>query len=211
MSIGSIRLTKADHGRRLTWDEYVHAELEDEFLHELSRGTLTVIDVPQVRHNIQVSLARRQFDAYWTMNRQAIQLVAAGSECRIPIASHHSDRHPDLAIYLSVPPADVPADEFWSTWIPAIVIELVSRSSIVRDYHEKPDEYLQFGVSEYWIIDPEKNEMLVHRRVAGRWKTTTVRPGEPYRPAALSGFEFDLAGVLMTDKNGDATTNDATS
>ncbi|MCC7419868.1 MAG: Uma2 family endonuclease [Planctomycetaceae bacterium] len=196
MSIGSIRLTRADDGRRMTWEEYVQAESDEELTYELSRGVLAVIEVPQVRHNIRASLARRQFDTFWAKNPKRIQLVAAGSECRIPIESLNSDRHPDLAIYLDVPPAEVPADEFWSTWIPAIVVEIVSPSSIIRDYHEKPDEYFQFGVSEYWIVDAEKNEMLVYRRVAGRWRTTTVRPGELYRPAALSGFVFDLSGVF---------------
>ena len=48
------------------------------------------------------------------------------------------------------PPA---GDKTWTEWVPEIVIEVVSKSSAKRDYEEKPDEYLEFGVTEYWIVD----------------------------------------------------------
>ena len=38
-----------------------------------------------------------------------------------------------------------------------------------HDYQQKREEYLVFGVREYWIFDAEKEEMLVLRRSGGRW------------------------------------------
>jgi Uma2 family endonuclease len=37
----------------------------------------------------------------------------------------------------------------------------VSPGSEVRDYEEKPEEYLAFGVREYWIFDADKETILV--------------------------------------------------
>ncbi len=37
-----------------------------------------------------------------------------------------------------------------------LVIEIVSPDSVVRDTHEKFEEYQAAGVSEYWIIDPRR-------------------------------------------------------
>lgn len=201
MSTGTIRLTPSDHGQRMAWEEYVHAEGEDGLRYELGRGVLTVIDVPNFRHGQRASAVDRQFLLHQERYPRSIRLIASGDRCRLPIPGLESDRHPDVAVYTTAPPTDVPADEFWSTWIPAIVIEVVSLSSVVRDYQEKPDEYLRFGVSEYWIVDPEKNEMLVHRRVGGQWKKMTFRPGESYRPPLLPGFEFDLAAVLAAGED----------
>jgi Uma2 family endonuclease len=94
-----------------------------------------------------------------------------------------------------VPPPDARPD-VWSRWIPAIVIEVVSRSSRNRDYKEKPEEYLQFGIREYWIIDIEKRQMTVLRRSKGRWAERVVCPDALYRTRLLRGFEFDLAAVF---------------
>lgn len=44
-----------------------------------------------------------------------------------------------------------------------IVIEVVSLESQQRDYAEKYHEYEQAGVSEYWIIDPLKQDARFYR------------------------------------------------
>jgi Uma2 family endonuclease len=116
-----------------------------------------------------------------------------GNECKILLHGLESERHPDLAIYKSGP---VEAVDVWATWIPDIVIEVVSRSSRRRDYEEKPDEYLDFGIREYWIINAEKQEMLVLRRFGGRWVKKLVRPPERYKTRLLPGFEFDCGAVF---------------
>lgn len=199
MSIGTVRLTPADHGRRMTWEEYVQSEGDDDFLHELSRGVFTVIDVPHWKHFRRCDLVKTQFVRYRDRFPARLFGIGGGTDSRLPIESLESDRHPDVAIYLNHPPEGLSPDEFWSNWIPEIVIEVVSTSSAVRNYEEKPEEYFQFGVKEYWIIDPQKNEMTVYRRVGGSWKPRIVRPGEKYRTPLLKDFEFDLAATLEID------------
>lgn len=196
MSTGTLKLTRADDGRRMSWSDYVHAEGDEGLQYELSRGVFTVIEVPQWRHERRINELRSQFHAYWTRFPQRLQLIASGAGCRLPVEPLGSDRHPDLAIYKSPPPEDVPSDEFWANWVPEIVVEVVSSSSVVRDYEEKPEEYFRFGVMEYWIIDPAKREMLVYRRQGADWKTRVVREGESYKTPQLRNFELDLAAVF---------------
>jgi Uma2 family endonuclease len=76
------------------------------------------------------------------------------------------------------------------------VIEVVSPRSAKRDYEEKPDEYLAFGVSEYWIVDAAKSEISILRRSRGQWARSTVRTGERYETRLLPGFSLDVAAVL---------------
>ncbi len=199
MSIGTITLTRADHGRRMTLEEYSQAESEEGQLFELGRGVLAVIEVPQWRHLRRVDRARSQFVVYRELFPRRLHTIASGGECRLPIDSLQSDRHPDLAVYKSPPPEGLSADDFWRHWVPEIVIEVVSLTSVVRDYEEKPDEYWDFGVKEYWIIDPEKDEMLVLRRTEDGWKRIVVAADETYKTPLLRGFEFDLAAVLAAD------------
>ncbi|MDQ3624883.1 MAG: Uma2 family endonuclease, partial [Verrucomicrobiota bacterium] len=125
-----------------------------------------------------------------------IYSVATGSEAKILVADDQSERHPDLLIYKTPPPAT----DVWSTWVPEIVIEVVSANSATRHYEEKPPEYLAFGVSEYWIVYSDKGQMTVLRRSGGRWAPTVLKSGETYRTRLLSGLELNLAAVLDAAK-----------
>ena len=44
------RIGPADQGRRMSLEEFEHAEAEEERLYELSRGVVTVVDVPNPGH-----------------------------------------------------------------------------------------------------------------------------------------------------------------
>jgi Uma2 family endonuclease len=188
-----VKIGPRSHGKRMSLDDFERAECQEGFVYELGRGVINVMDVPGVWHGRRVDETRRQFDVYRNAHPGRIYLLAGGSDCKILVAALKSERHPDLAVYL-YPPAE--PDDPWATWIPDIVIEIVSPGSEERDYQQKPEEYLLFGVREYWIIDPEKEEMLVHRRVAGRWKKTAIKPPAVHRTRILPGLEFSVAKVF---------------
>ena len=47
---------------------------------------------------------------------------------------------------------------------PDLVIEILSESSAYRDMVKKKKLYEQFGVKEYWIIDPEEKTVEIYSR-----------------------------------------------
>jgi Uma2 family endonuclease len=194
----AIKIGPLDQGRRMSLAEFDLAEGQPGHLYELSRGVVTVVDVPNWRHLAQVDDARLQFDGYRINHPKRIYTIASGGECKILIAGLDSERHPDLAIY-KFPPTD--EEDIWATWVPEIVIEVVSLGSELCDYNEKREEYFRFGVSEYWIIDAERREMLVLRRSRGRWAERTVQPPELYKTRLLPGFEFSCALVFQAANN----------
>jgi Uma2 family endonuclease len=189
----AIKIGPNDQGRRMTLQEFDRAEGAEGHLYELSRGVVTVVDVPNRRHQVQTAVTRLQFSGYQLSHPEEIDTLSGRGECKILLAAEDSERHPDLAVYKH-PPTD--AEDMWATWIPEIVIEVVSPGSEHRDYVEKRDEYLAFGAREYWIIDADKREMLVLKRRGGRWTERIVRPPEVYQTRLLPGFEFDCARVF---------------
>ena len=76
------------------------------------------------------------------------------------------------------------------------MIEVVSESSGKRDCEVKPEEYLQLGIEEYWIIDAAKKQMTVLQRWRGQWKPMIVKPPKKYTTRFLPGFALDLRRVL---------------
>lgn len=187
------KLTPKHHGRRMSLAEFEPAVSEDGRLYELGRGLVIYMDVPNIRHMLQVDAARLQFDGYRQGSPGRIFSIAEGSSCKILLVDFESERHPDLAVYLSSPPDE---KDFWAYWIPDLVIEVVSLRSKTRDYVEKAEEYLSFGIKEYWIIDERKHQMTVLRRARGQWTKRIVRPPEIYETKLLTGFKFDCQAVF---------------
>ena len=197
MSKTITRIGLADHGRRMGLDEFVDALGQDGRVYELSRGIVTVVEIPKKRHMLQVAAIRDQLQVYKSLNPGRIEVIAAGNECKLTIRELGSERHPDLAAYLTPPPEEED-DQFWVRWVPEIVVEVVSPSSRTRDYDEKPEEYLRFGVKEYWIVDADIRTLTVLRRSRSRWIETKVVPPSIHRTRLLPGLAFSIESVFKS-------------
>jgi Uma2 family endonuclease len=188
-----ITVGPKDQGRRMSLNQFDQAEGRDGYRYELRRGVVIVVDVPDPRHFAQVDCIGLQFAAYRLAHPGQIHRIGGGGDCKILLPDLETERHPDLAIYKNPPPE---GEDVWARWIPEIVIEVVSPSSAARDYEEKPGEYLQCGVREYWIVDAEREEMVALRRRGRRWNRQVVQPAEGYRTPLLRGFEFACGPVF---------------
>ena len=192
MATITTRVGPSDDGRRMSLDEFEEAEGVEGHLYELGRGVIAVMQVPRTVHALRVQAVRNTFTIYQLAHPERVVLVAGGAECRIVAADLESERHPGVAIYMTPAPSDNP----WAQWVPDIVVEGVSPGSEHRDYQEKPEEYLRFGVREYWIVDAKRQETLVLTRSKGKWAEKVLRPGEVHRTSLLPGFEFDCRTVF---------------
>ena len=191
----AVRLGPLDHGRCMTLDEFDDAEVDTGFLAELGRGVVIVREVPLPWHLILIDRIRSLLLSYRVSEQGRIFCVAGGGECKLPIGPYESERHPDLAVYLTEPPYQN-SNAVWSEWIPELVIEVVSPGSEIRDYSEKRDEYLSFGVREYWIVNSDRKEVLVLRRMRGQWSEQTLTVADEYAPHLLPGFQLPVATLF---------------
>jgi Uma2 family endonuclease len=180
------RIGPADHGQRMTLDEFITAEFVEGWLYELARGAIDVTEVPLPEHGRIVRRLAQLFILYNIDHPGVIHYGAGGAECRLRLPGMQSDRHPDQAIYLSPQP---PGRRPWTRWVPDVVVEVVSRRGEDRDYVEKREEYLRVGVAEYWILDPPLRQMLVLQRVADVWEEQIVAADALYHTRLLPGLE----------------------
>jgi Uma2 family endonuclease len=182
----------------MSLDQFDDAIARPGYLYELNKGVIEVSNVPEPGHELQIQEVRDQLGAYRSANPSVIYLIASPSGAKLLIESVQSERHPDLFVYLSPPPSRDKG--VWSVWVPAIVVEVVSPSSAKRDYKEKPPEYFEFGVDEYWIIDQMKGIMTVLYRWRGKWKPRVIKPSQKYSTHLLPGFSLDLKRVFAAAK-----------
>jgi Uma2 family endonuclease len=188
------RIGRADHGRRMSLDEFIKADFEEGWLYELARGVVVVTEVPGLNHGRMVGRLARLFVLYEEAHPGVVNYRAGGGECRLRLPGMQSDRHPDQALYLNPPPK---GQAPWTRWVPQIVVEIVSKGSEERDFVEKSEEYLRVGVTEYWILDPTTRKLAALCRAGDVWEETVIPPGGTHRTHLLPGLEVrpdDLFG-----------------
>ncbi|MBL7843296.1 MAG: Uma2 family endonuclease [Cyclobacteriaceae bacterium] len=83
---------------------------------------------------------------------------------------------------------------------PDLVVEVVSKSSVRHDLHEKFQVYEQAGVREYWIIHPTDKSLIIFvLNQAGKYEPSKpLTRGDIAFSATLQGFQIDL-NELFTD------------
>lgn len=190
----TIRIGPADHGQKMTLDEFEPIEVQEGYRYELGRGVIVVSEVPNPKHMLILNAIRDQFVVFKVAHPGLIHALASGGECKILVDDFQSERHPDLALYMTPLPTD--DRTAWNIWVPELVVEVVSPGSEDRDYREKREEYLAFGVKEYWVVDPAKRSMLVLRRVRGRWSEQRFGPSDACETPLLPGFRFECGPVF---------------
>ncbi len=82
-----IKIGPADHGRRMSLAEFEHAEVQEGYHYELSRGVITVSDVPNRRHMLQLDRdPPDQLGAYRSLHPGRIARYRhGGGECKLLI------------------------------------------------------------------------------------------------------------------------------
>ena len=74
---------------------------------------------------------------------------------------------------------------------PALMVEILSPSSRSIDRVKKPRRYGEFGVPEYWVVDPEERCVWVWRFAAGATEPERVENRVTWQPAgAAEVFEI---------------------
>ncbi len=76
--------------------------------------------------------------------------------------------------------------------VPALVIEIISPTSIVRDRFTKKSLYERFGVQEYWLVDPQNQEIEIYALTEKRYELLSAA-------SALEGTLTStvLAGLVL--------------
>jgi len=188
----ALRVGLADNGRTMTLEEFRDAETEEGYRYELARGVLEVSEVPGDNHghivwNLLSALANFHRDHPGLISR-----CGGGSEFRLWIPEMVSGRHPDVSVALRGTPKDHRGRR-----PPTLVAEVVSEGAEAhrRDDQTKRQEYLAFGLREYWIIDPDARRVTVLIREGESWIERVFQGEQTAEGLVLPGFAVPEADL----------------
>jgi len=163
----------------LAWaDEDVHAEWID--------GEVVIHMTAKQRHQEIVRFLVELFGLFNQFFRLGKFLMAP---YQMKLSPEGSGREPDLLFVAHAHESRLteqgvagPAD---------LAVEVVSDDSVVRDRVEKFEEYEQYGVPEYWIIDPRPKRQraeFYQMDERGKYRPMPVGQDGRYHSKVLSGF-----------------------
>ena len=181
------RIGPADHGRRMTLDEFIEADFEEGWLYELARGVDRRDRSTRHHHGRIVDRIARVFILTKMHHPGVINYRAGGGECRLRLPGMESDRHPDQADLSRPRPRRAPNSGRAGSRTSS------SRSSAEggeeRDYVEKREEYLRIGVRNTGSSTRPRRVMRVLQRAGDVWEEVVVAAGAIYRTRLLPGLE----------------------
>jgi Uma2 family endonuclease len=176
------RYTYADY---LTWMDDVRRELYNGFIKLMTPA-------PSRKHQKVSSNLHGVFWSY--LRHKDCEIYSAPSDVRFPNnSSSKNDKQvetvlqPDLYIVCDLKKLD----DKGCLGAPDLIVEIVSPSSSRKDLKDKFEIYQKHGVQEYWIVNPnDENVNVFVRNENGKFELKGLYPGDDQIPVNI--FDGDL-------------------
>ena len=149
-------------GVRLTYDDVLRLP-QDDLRHELIEGVHYVTASPNLRHQ-RISGRLYVALALWLREHPLGEVYYAPVDV---VLSPHDVVVPDL-VYVSHQRAMDVLTDAAVKGPPELVVEILSPGTSRRDRTIKQALYDRWGISEYWLVDPDREAIrIVHRDSGG--------------------------------------------
>lgn len=167
-SIAEASLVTIGTQRRMSLEEYLAYDDGTDTRYELVDGVLVAMGA---ENPLNPAIAMMLVFLFADLGVPRQNLII-GHQVSVS-SSHATARQPDLMVHSPESRAAILGDGKLlrvEQPAPLLVVEVCSnsktdRQSYQRDYEEKPAEYAARGISEYWLIDPDRAIVRVGRLV----------------------------------------------
>ena len=171
-----------------TYDDLL-AIPEDGNRYELILGEIAMSPSPNKKHQRALSRLNNRTSAF-VEQHQLGEVFFAPFDVKF---SPYSVVEPDL-FYISREKRFTLGDNFVDG-APDMVVEVLSPSNRMQDLVKKAALYAQYGVAEYWVVDPESQTVAVHQWKDGQYVALKPKKGIA-RSIVLKGFEVSIQEIF---------------
>jgi Uma2 family endonuclease len=189
-----LKLGPADHGRELTFEEFVGSDFELGYKYELIHGRVYVSPLPDPPANYLEEWLLDQLKAYSWSRPDVINYVTSKARVYVEGRDDVSYPEPDISAYRNYP-RQRSLRLRWREVNPILVVEVLDRDNPEKDTIRNVEVYLSVpSIREYWVLDTRPGlhqpTLLVHRRHGRHWRIISVPAGGTYTTRLLPGFRL---------------------
>ncbi len=191
------RLDQLDPNRQYTYADYLTWQFSERI--ELVFGYIRQMAAPNRKHQ---NLSGNLYGPIWNyFKNHPCKAYAAPFDVRLP--RKHKTTNADIVtviqpdICVICDPAKL--DDAGCIGAPDWVIEILSKGNTRKEMREKFALYEEAGVREYWVVQPEYDNILVYvLNEAGHYdaKPTWLATDEDAAPAIFPDLKIDLNEVF---------------
>lgn len=176
---------------KLTYEDYL--KTSDDERYELLDGELITMPAPSIAHqHVAVKLATR-LDTFVEDKDLGVVYFAPTD---VVLSETHVVQ-PDLLFISSERAGIVTSANIQGA--PDLLVEIRSDSTAERDETRKRQLYAEYGVREYWLVDPEARTITVLPLGAdGYAERATYTEGQTLTSSTLEGFSANLDEIFLS-------------
>jgi len=179
--------------KKYTYTDYKEWELKEGERFELIYGTAYAMSAPKVLH--QRILMKISGEFYSFLKGKTCEVFIAPFDVRLFYEEDDSDDtvvQPDLVVICD--PKKL--GEEGCRGAPEMIVEILSPSNTAIEMQRKLNLYLEAGVCEYWIVDPENKQIIIYRLENDEYIFRTCSINDIARPGILPGLEIPLSEIF---------------
>ena len=186
-----------------TYDDYARWDLKPEERMELIDGEVYMMASPSWEHqDAQANL----IGLFWQyLKGKDCKVFAAPLDIRLE--HDKGDKtvvQPDIVIICDKNKLTKPAIK----GVPDLIVEILSPSSRSYDTVRKFNKYLQAGVKEYWILDPEANSLQVFVLKNGEYTVKTYGTDDKVKVSIFDDLEIELNDIFIPEETSEEEQGD---
>ena len=175
---------------KMTYDEYCLLP-EDRNQYELFDGELVMTPSPSARHQEIVTELANALSNF-------VKKESLGKVYVAPldiIFTEYTVLQPDILFVSQERVNTIVRERIEGA--PDLVVEVLSPSTFHKDLRKKMAVYSQFGVQEYWIVDPEVQSMELYcPGKEGLQLARRFAAGEIFESRLLAGFRVEVSSIF---------------
>jgi prevent-host-death family protein len=143
---------------KLSYEEFLKMVENSDLRYEYIDGEVYLLASPSYNHQVCVSELFVIF-YNWFKGKKCRPLTAPFDVTLIKNKDNINVVQPDIIIICDTDKIDASGKY---KGVPALVVEVLSESTRKKDMLKKFDLFMQTDVREYWIVDPDKKEVIVY-------------------------------------------------
>lgn len=145
--------------QKISYEEFLEITANSDERYEYIDGEIYLLASPKTTHQ-KILFEMSGVFYNWFKGKKCTPMIAPYD---IKLKRNESNKNvvqPDLMVICDLE-EKLGEDDYYAG-VPALMVEIISRSTKSKDYVRKLDLYMCCGVFEYWIVNPENKEVHIY-------------------------------------------------